>query len=298
LQVVLQQQKSHPAPGIISSNFQVSYSLSRAVGSNAGTNPADQFFAGTVPYNNDNPNLYIGRTPLDHTNELSFGGSLAVKYGLQVAMVGHFFSAPPASLVLDELSGTTGQIFQTDVDGDGTTGDLVPGSTAGDYMHKYKGAGLNNLINNYNATHAGQVTPAGQALVSAGLFTPGQLFALGGVQQQIASAPSNPLNNAALRTFDLSASYPIRFSRFHEGFSIVPGVSMYNVFNMSNFNPIPAFQNEASGTLLNQADAGQQGYYNGPGDQATLNQSRITRNSGTFDQGGPRTTEFQLKVNF
>ena len=53
--------------------------------------PTDQFFAGGVAFNNDDPNRYIGRSPLDRTNELSFGGSLAVKYGLQVAMIGHFF---------------------------------------------------------------------------------------------------------------------------------------------------------------------------------------------------------------
>ncbi|WP_260735615.1 TonB-dependent receptor [Tunturiibacter lichenicola] len=299
LQVVLQQQKAHPAPGIVSSNFQVSYSLSRIVSGNNGDNPADQFFAGALAYDNDDPNRYLGRTPLDHSNELSFGGSLGIKYGLQLAMIGHFFSASASSLTLDALSGATGQIFQTDVDGDGTTGDLVPGTIPGAYEHEIKGGkGLNTLINTYNATHAGTPTPAGQALIAAGLFTPGQLLAANGVQQPIASAPSNPLNNAALRTFDLSASYPIRFNRFHEGLSIVPGVAMYNVFNMSNFGFIPGIVSSATGTLLNQADAGQPGYYNGTSDQGTLNQARTTRNSGTFDQGGPRTTEFQLKLNF
>lgn len=298
LQVVLQQQKSHPAPGIMSSNFTVSYALSRIVTANGGTSPTDQFFAGAAPFNNDDPNRYIGRSPLDHTNELSFGGSFAVKYGLNVAMIGHFFSAPAASLTLDATSGATGQIFQTDVDGDGTTGDLVPGTIPGSYEHQIKGANLNTLISNYNATSAGQPTPAGNALIAAGLFTTQQLVALNGVQQAIAPAPSNPLNNAALRTFDLSANYPIRFNHFREGLSIVPGIAVYNVFNMSNFGSIPGIVGNATGVLLNAADAGQQGYYNGTNDQATLNQARTVRNSGTFDQGGPRTTEFQLKLNF
>jgi hypothetical protein len=298
LQVVLQQQKSHPVPGIMSSNFQISYSLSRIVSGGAAANPGDQFFAGAPPFDNDDPNRYLGRTPLDHTNELSFGGSLGVKYGLNVAMIGHFFSAPAASLTLDTSSGNTAQIFQTDVDGDGTIGDLIPGTIPGAYEHQVKGAGLNKLINNYNAANAYQPTPAGNALVAAGLFTPGQLLALNAVQQPIASAPNNPLNNAALRTFDLSANYPIKFNRFREGLSIVPGIAVYNVFNMSNFGSIPGIVGSGVGTLLNAADAGQQGYYNGTNDQATLNQARTVRNSGTFDQGGPRTTEFQLKVNF
>jgi hypothetical protein len=300
LQVVLQQQKSHPAPGIMSSNFQVSYSLSRIVTASGGAanNPTDQFFAGATPWNNDNPNQYIGRSPLDHSNELSFGGSLGIKYGLQVAMIGHFFSAPAQSLTLDATSGATGQIFQTDVDGDGSTGDLVPGTNPGYYEHQIKGANLNTLINNYNASSAGQPTPAGNALIAAGLLTVQQLRALGGVQQPIAAAPSNPLNNAALRTFDFSANYPIHFNRFHEGLTLVPGVAMYNIFNMSNFNSIPTIPSNATGILLNTADAGSPGYYNGPSSQDVLNQARVVRNSGTFDQGGPRTTEFQLRLNF
>ncbi|WP_158942299.1 TonB-dependent receptor [Granulicella sp. S190] len=299
LQIVLQQQKAHPAPGIVSSNFQISYNLSRIVTATGSGTAGDQQFAGAVPFDNDDPNRYIGRSPLDQSNQISFGGSLAIKYGLNVSAIGHFFSATAQSLTLDTLSGTTGAIFQTDVDGDGSSGDLVPGTIPGDYEHKIKGGkALNNLINNYNATYAGTPTPAGQALIAAGLFTQGQLVALNGVQQPLAAAPSKPLNNAALRTFDLSANYPIRLHKLGESFSIVPGVSVYNVFNMSNFNPITSIPGTTSGVLLNQADAGQPGYYNGPSDQGTLNEARIVRNSGTFDQGGPRTTEFQLKLNF
>ena len=36
----------------------------------------------------------------------------------------------------------------------------------------------------------------------------------------------------------------------------------------------------------------------GPNNYATLDANRAQRGSGTYDQGGPRTTEFQLKVNF
>jgi hypothetical protein len=296
MQVVLQQQKAHPLPGIVSTNFQISYSLSRIVTATGGGNP-DQFFAGARPWDNDSPTSVIGRSGLDHTNELSFGGSLGIKYGLQVGFIGHFFSAPPSNLTLDTLTGSQAQIFQTDLDGDGQIGDLVPGTGPGYYMHQIKGgASLNKLINSYNTTHAGQPTPAGQAVVAAGLFTQAQLVALNGVQQPIATAPSTPLPNSATRTFDLSASYPIKLSKFREGLSIVPGVSMYNVFNMSNFGGFGS-------TLLNAGDAGTDGFINGPTNDpvtgvSNLYANRITRGSGTFDQGGPRSTEFQLKVNF
>ena len=284
LQIVLQQQKSHPAPGIVSSNLQISYSLSRIVTS-TGSGTADQFFAGSTPVDNDNPTAVIGRSLLDHSNELSFGGSLGIKYGLQIGFTGHFFSAPPSNLTLPQPS-STGAIFQTDLNGDGTTTDLVPGTSLGYYEHQVKGRGLNALINQYNSTNAGQLTPAGLALVSAGILTQTQLATLGAVQPTLATGSNTPISNAATRTFDMSASYPIKFTHFREGLSIIPGVSVYNAFNMSNFNAFSGNLTGNSGTL------------NGPADQLTLDQARVERNSGTFDQGGPRTTEFQLKVTF
>ena len=296
LQVVLQQQKSHPAPGILSSNLQVSYSLSRIVNPVAGAgNTADQFFNST-PFDYDNPNEYMGRSILDHSNELSFGGNFGIKYGINLGVIGHFFSAPPTSLTLDNTSGTPGEIFRTDVTGDGTTGDLVPGTLPGYYMHRVKGARLNQLINSYNTQRAGTPTPAGQALINAGLFTPAQLFFLNGVQQPIATAPTSPLNNAAFRAFDVTAGYPIRLGKVREGLSIIPSVAMYNVANLSNFSRL-------TGVLANTTTAGgtigaTNNFLNGPNDVAVQNGVRTQRGSGTFDQGAPRTTEFQLKVNF
>jgi len=273
---------------VVSSNSQVSYSLSRVIGG-TGT---DQYFAGARPWDNDDPNKYQGRTALDHTNELSFGGSVEVKYGLHLGMIGHFFSAPPTSLTLDTGSGSTGQIFQTDVNGDGVSGDLAPGTVPGSYMHQVKGAGLNQFINTYNSTYAGTPTPAGAAVVSAGLFTAKQLTELGGVQPAIATQPTdNPTPNPAFRTFDLNATFPIKFHWLKEGVSIVPGVAIYNFFNMANYGT-------QSGVLLNTIDAGPLGYVNGPNSAVEENNLRVTRNSGTFDQGGPRTSEFQLTINF
>ncbi len=298
LQLVLQQQKLHPAPGIVNTNLQVSYSLSRVVSPVSGGNP-DQFF-NNLPYDFDNPNLYMGRTTLDHTNELSFGGSVDIKYGLRVGLVGHFFSAPASTLVLDNQGNSTpGEIFRSDITGDGTTGDVAPGTVPGSYMHSVKGAGLNSYIQSYNATQANQPTPAGQALVNAGLFTTGQLQSLGAVQQQIALAPANPLPNSAFRAFDASVTYPIRLSKIREGLSLEPGVSMFNVGNLSNFGLLT----NGSYTLANTADAGGtvgvvNNYINGPNTRAVQDGVRTQRSAGTYDQGAPRSTEFQLKLNF
>jgi hypothetical protein len=293
LQVVLQEQKAHPFPGITDSDMQISYTLSRIVTGNSGTNSADQFFGGARSFDNDNPNLYLGRSNIDHTNELSFGGSIGIKYGLHLAIIGHFFSAPPSSLTLDNTSGSTGQIFTTDVNGDGVGGDLIQGTNPGSYMHSVKGKSLNQLINHYNAVYAGTPTPAGQALIAAGIMTQAQLTALGGVQQAIAPQPqNNPINNPAFRDFGFNASYPIKL-KFLGGITIIPGAAMYNVFNMSNYG-------SQSGTLLNQGDFSPTlyGYVNSTNTPVEENNLRVSRNSGTFDAGGPRSSEFQLMVKF
>ena len=172
----------------------------------------------------------------------------------------------------------------------------MPGTEPGDYMHRIKGAGLNKLINNYNAANAGQPTPAGLALLNAGVLSQSQLTLLNAVQQQIATAPTTPLDNPAFRTFDVSASYPIRFTRFREGLSLEPGFAIYNVANLANFS-------QFGGTLANTATAGgtvgtTNNFLNGPNSYLVQNSLRTQRGSGTFSQGSPRTTEFQLKLNF
>ncbi|HEU4636313.1 MAG TPA: TonB-dependent receptor, partial [Edaphobacter sp.] len=306
LQVVFRQQASHPAPGIVSSNLQVSYSLSRIISTanpginNGNSGIGDQFFS-SPSYDYDNPTLYMGRNGLDHTHQVSFGGSATLKYGPQISLIGHFYSAAATDLNLDN-GGITGDstagIFISDVTGDGTIGDLVPGTNPGYFMHQYKGTNLNKLISQYNATHAGQLTPAGQALVNAGLFTPGQLSALQAVQQPIAPVPeAHGPENAFYRNLDVSFAYPVRLSRIREGMSLVPTVAFYNIGNFSNFS------NYNLGTLANTTTASGgtaalSGLLNGPNSFADHDINRIQRGSGTFAQGAPRTTEFQLKLNF
>ncbi len=300
LQIVFKQQGLHPLPGIENSNIQISYNLSRVVnavlpGSTDSAGAADEFF-NSYAWDNDNPNHYMGRSNLDHTNELNFGGHITFKYGVDLGMIGHFFSAPPQSLQLDDTQGLPGEIFRTDITGDGTNGDLLPGTLPGYYMHQIKGAGLNQLINNYNSKYAGQLTPAGQALVSAGVLTQAQLVSLNAVQQPIATAPTVPLPNSAQRAFDLNLSYPIKLTKLREGMSLVPGIAFYNVFNMSNFGAL-------GGVLANTADAGGavgsvNNYLNGPNNNAVEDGIREQRGSGTYDQFAPRSTEFNLKLNF
>jgi hypothetical protein len=214
-----------------------------------------------------------------------------------MGIIGHFFSAQPSSLTLDAGSLATGNIFQSDVTGDGTTGDLAPGTLQGDYMHRIKNDSLGSYIATFNGSYAGKPTPAGQALINSGLFTLSQLTALKGVIQPIAQLPqTRASNNAMFRSMDVNFSYPIRFYKLHEGMSLEPSIAFYNVGNFSNFT-------STTSTLVNTTTAGgafnnTSGQLTGPDSFAIQASRRTYRGVGTFSQGAPRQTEFQLRLNF
>jgi len=288
LQVGVRQQQTHPLPGIVSSNLQLSYSYSRFV--STGSGGSDQFF-GNDAIDYRNPTRFIGYGGLDHRHSLSFGGSATVKYGPRVGVIAHYRSSAPLSLTLDNSAGNTAQIFITDVTGDGTVGDLLPGTNPGDYMRSIKGGGLKNAISKYNTQYAGRLTPAGQTLVSAGLFTESQLSKLGAVQQTIATPTSKITQNPLFQSVDLSISYPAKLKFISKTATIEPIFALYNAPNYGNYGRV-------SGQLQNTDDASNSGYVNTDNGFDVVNSLRTTRGSGTFDQGGPRTMEFQLKFTF
>ena len=293
LQLNVRGQSTHPVPGIMQSNFEASYAYSRFVATTAenGISTSDSFFA-PPSYNNRQPGTVAGYAGLDRTHIFSIGASGTVKYGLKIGIISHIESAVPSNLRLDKQGSDPGEIFRTDVDGDGQVGDLVPGTNPGAYMRKVKPGNLNKFINNYNATQAGTFTPAGQMLIASGLFTPAQLATAGGVMPTLANAPPNPFSNSMLKTLDANFSYPIRLARFRNGLSLEPGVAIYNIANFANFAGVTT-------TLATPADApGGTGDPNGPSGYDTRNEERVSRKTGTFDQGAPRATEFQLKLNF
>ncbi len=301
LQIVYKESKTHPAPGINSVNIQGSYSLSRVVSSyGAGsTDSSDQFFGSSASsWDYDNPTLFMGRSALDHKHQVTMAAIFNLKYGPRVALTGQFRSAAPTNLTLDNLNGGTAGIFTSDVTGDGTVGDIAPGTLPGAYMHDVKPGTLQNYIDNFNQTKANTLTPAGQALVSAGLMTPQQLIALGGAIQPIASLPQHSaIANPTFRNIDASFAYPISLSKFREGMNIEPAIAFYNVFNMANYSnkPLGVLENttSAGGVVNNDGN-----YVGGPNTYPIVNANRAQRGSGTFNQGAARTTEFQLKFNF
>ncbi len=295
LQVVYRQSSSNPVPGITHSNLQISYNLSRIV---SNLTSSDEFFANGA-YDYDNPTQYMGRNALDRKHEVSFGGTINPKFGPEIGIIGHFFSANPSTLALDS-SLSAGNIFVSDITGDGTTGDVAPGTNPGSYMHDIKNNTLGNYITTFNGAYAGKATPAGQAVLNSGLINIAQLTALKGVIQPIALLPTNVANNNPMfRSFDVNFSYPIRANKVHEGLSLTPKIAFYNVGNLSNFSAY-------TGTLQNTTTAGGtynstsngSGYITGPNSFATQSSFRTYRGVGTFSQGAPRQTEFQLTATF
>jgi carboxypeptidase family protein len=305
LQASLKDEVSNPFRGVKHLNLQVSYSFSRYVAT-----ARDNDFS-TAATDFVNPSRYIGPTGLDRTHQLSFGGYMDLPAGFQLGFSGHFDS-PLASNVTLPVTGLPGGIFQTDVTGDGTgdgaqannrgIGDLLPGTNIGGFGRSFGVNGLNQAINRFNTTMVGQATPAGQVLISNGLFTLAQLQSLGGVMGgttptataafgPLQMAPPGAIGQAWLRTFDLSLNWTYKIK---ERVQIRPGISFFNLFNFSNFDgPAVPFSN-----ILN----GQLGSPNGTTSAlehgAAGNFLRLGLGSGVNALGAPRAIEFQLKVIF
>ena len=296
LQFNFKEQKINPLPGLTDSTLEVSYAYSRFITSASGGS-SDQFFLASA-YDNNSPSSYMGYGSLDRTHLFSFGGSVTVKHGPHIGLIGHFNSAPPTTLTLD-TSGNDGSgvggIFQTDLTGDGTTGDFLPGTEQGAYSRSIKPNTLNQAITKYNSTSAGQLTPAGRTLVNSGLFTSVEMQEIGAVTPTLGAAPSYAYPNPIFRQVDAVISYPIGHGVIPflpESFSVEPAISFFNAFNFANYSSFDG----ASGVLL--IDSSGAGSVNSPYNSAIRNSSRTTRGIGTFSDGAPRSTEFQLKVNF
>jgi hypothetical protein len=292
----LTQDVKNPMRGMRRLNLQVSYSLSKFVndgGTSFGTagtpGQADQDFIVTA-LDQRAPNHYIGDSLLDRRHQLSFGGFADMRGGFQISIISHFYSPLAEPLLAPAVSGTTlgtGEIFATDFTGDGTGQDPLPGTNIGAFGRSANSAtSVNNLINNYNNTVAGQMTPAGQALVNAGLFTAAQLKALGAVAPTITAAPAGQVGLDWLRAFDLKLSWS---HTFKERVTIQPSVGLYNAFNFANFDLPP-------NTLRGVLDAGV-----GAANGTTYNQqgsNRVGVGTGVYGLGGPRVAEFGMRLTF
>jgi hypothetical protein len=305
LQTKLTENVKHPFRGVRALNFQISYALSRFEnsGGTTGSGPtspfaSDQDFGvGALDY--AKANRYFGPSVLDRTHQLSFGGYAELPRGLQLAVIGHFWSPLSTSLVVPKTSLGRGEIFRTDFTGDGTVQDLLPGTHVGSFDRGIDASNINNALTNYNSTYANQPTPAGQVLIQNGLFTLGQLQQLSAVAPHVCLAPpavdamcaphsssGNQVNLAWLRAFDarVSWSYTVR-----DRVTVQPSVGFYNLFNFANF--------DLPGNVMNGLLTGAAGQINGT-TRADHNVNRVGIGTGVYSLGAPRQIEFGFRLIF
>lgn len=291
LQVKLTNQISKPVSWIGRLSSQFSYSLSRF-----NTMTSDQDFVNNA-LDNANPGKYFGPNSLDRTNQVSFGTFMDLNRGPRISFIGHFFSPLSVTPTL-VAGGNLGEIFTTDLQGDGTTlpngenfaGQVLPGANLGSFGRKYKGNGINNLINAFNSNFANKLTPAGTVLANSGLFSASQLTSLGAVVAPLANAPAKQADMGWLKVFDLKMSYPIRIK---ENTKLIPSVAAYNVFNFVNYDTTIV----APGFALAGGLDGSAGSINGTPAGSSAH-PRAGLGTGVNTIGSPRELEFGLQLVF
>jgi hypothetical protein len=291
LDVKLKYQPARAIPGFSHSTFQLGYSLSRfntmtGNSQTGGANGDQDFLNLASDYNN--PGRYYGPNALDRTSQISVGTVLEVAHhGPQISLVSHFFSPVSQTPTLVN-SGNAGEIFISDVTGDGTVGDPLPGAHNGSFGRQVNGSSINKLIDAYNNNDANQLTPAGLAVVNSGVLTKAQMIALGAVMPVVADAPAGESNLGWLKTIDVRLTYPIHL---WAGVVISPSISAFNAFNFGNF--------DKGINLLSGILSGAPGSINGTtaangGHEAT----RVGLGSGVNTQGAPRQLEYGLRISF
>jgi hypothetical protein len=260
-----------------------SYALGRLEGT-----AEDQAIMNTADrVDNDNPAGFRGPTSLDRTHILSVAGLFTMPGGVQINSLWKAFSALPQTLFAPQVAGAGAEIFLTDFNGDGTGQDVLPGTNRGSYGRKIGcgDAALNRVIDAYNSTQAGNLTPAGQALVTSGLFTTAQLKSLGAVSPTVARAPDGQVCLDSFITTDVRISRPFKLR--HERITIEPALEWFNLFNVANYD-LP--DNKLSGSLTASV-----GSLNGT---TAANRPNRAGGTGSFVLGAPRSWQLVLRISF
>jgi len=262
----------------------ISYALSRF----KSTGGDQDFLSGSAF--NDAPTKFFGPAGLDRTHQLSFGLLTSLPWGINLNTTTRIASPLSQSVFLDCPDCGAAEIFFSDLDGDGIIEDPLPGTNRGSFGRNVRnGAALNALISAYNTRiAAGELTPAAQALVSAGLFTTSQLRALGATLNFGDPVPLAPTNQVGLDWF---TNTDVRLSKvftIRERVKIQPMVEVFNLFNFANYDP--------PGNRLTATLTGQPGSINGttPG----VRSNRYGLGSGSFAPGIPRAFQFGIRVDF
>lgn len=261
-----------------------SYALSRFKSSGV-----DQEFISASAFN-DAPTKFFGAAGLDRTHQFSMGLLVDLPWRFKLGTSTRITSALSQSAFISCTDCGAAEIFLSDLDGDGNTEDPLTGTNRGAFGRTVKdGQALNALIGAFNQQVSnGSLTPAGQALVSAGLFTQAQLRDLGAVFNGGAPVALAPANQVGLDSFintDIRLSWAYKIK---ERVEIQPMVEIFNLLNVANFDP--------PGNRLAFFLDGSAGSINGT--SPDLRSNRHGLGSGSFAPGIPRAFQFGIRVGF
>ena len=270
--------------------YNISYAYGHSDQSDAAYNGGGQSRAEYLNGPGDNMNInkrqYFGPTGLDFRHILTGAEFLTLPGGFRVNTIWHFRTVPAESIFLPDLGGGASGSnagFSIDTTTDNII-DLLPGLSAGDFGRKISSLNdLNKTIQDYNSKYAGDLTPHGQALVTAGLFTADQLTQLGAVMPLIPLIPGgapNPWHH--LYTTDLRFDRPTKL--FREGWQITPYVDIINLFNHAPSNVYFGLDNTFGSLNFDYTAA--------PGQQASDLSQAIGRNAG------PRQVQLGFRFDF
>ncbi|MGH9475461.1 MAG: TonB-dependent receptor [Terriglobales bacterium] len=290
LQLELRLQNIAMLSAVHAQSMTISYALGRL-----DATEFDQSFAGGAT-DEVNPRMFYGPTGYDRTSQLSIGGVFGLPWGVQLGTVNHFNSGFPVTPTLGNSGLGSGEIFRTDWTGDGTTGDVLPGYTLGAFNRAIGSpAELQTAINSYNKNYSGTDTPAGNALLMAGVVNQAQLTTLGLVMPYInVGVAPNQLMPDAFEDSDITLAKNIKIG---DKYTLTPEIDCFNVFNIGNYGPPGANLGGSLATGMSPAAAGAFGNVDSITNTTPFNQAnKFGLNTGVFAAGIPRA--FQGRISF
>ena len=241
---------------------------------------------------------YFGPSGLDRRHQLTFSPIADLPHGVRLALIAQVASPLPLSTYIPQQDGggVAGEIFRSDVTGDGTVGDLLPRTFIGS-TGKYSTSDVTRAIAFYNTNFAGKLTPAGETLANSGLFTGAQLVALGAYAPLIQALPGHFAQATYLKTMDLRLTRPFQVG---ERMIVQPTIAIFNIFNWANFggpgNQLSGVLDGAPGTSLNNASSA--GYCGSSNAFCSSRLDRVLPGSGTYASAAPRQMEFGVRITF
>ena len=290
LQFRIRQNVTNPVRGIRQLSWAANYNLSRF-----DAMSPDQDASLVNVFDNADPTRFYGPSNLDRTQMFTFSGSATFPWGFSASWIVRAYSPLATTLRLPLACNCPAEIFLSDLTGDGSGGDVLPGTNMGSFGRGVSGGNINSRIIRFDSNTAGTLTPASEALLNSNLFTSGQLNALGAVVPAIPLAPAAQANIDNFVANDLRIAWQYRpgsWSHLPETFVIQPFVDIFNVINKHNFDPPNGL---ITSTLRGTLD-GSIGSANGTTGANRPNPYGL--GSGVFSQGIPRAFQFGLRIEF